>query len=224
MGKVFRDDIESDFADYSVKIQLLYSNVVDSIRRFSKCLDDESSKNNNIEIEDENEIYNLNADLFDSMTLLGNNLKNASFYNSLLILAYSYFDFGINEYCSFLDKYKIQGKKLMKYKELGINRSKVFLLKSYKIDLEKFKDWGVLNNYRKIRNLIVHHNSNIIRNPNKYIEDQRDYKLLSSMKDIEITSAGYIFIEKIDHIFNLLNISANIINDIILKTRSLSSR
>ncbi len=219
MPKYFKDKFEWDLGKYLSQIYLVYSNVLDSIKRFSECLEHEQRDEPEIVIEKNYGSVEINKELFDSLFSLGENLKNASYYNPLLILANSYFEFGLIEYCRLLDNYKKEGKKIEKYKETGINKAKVFLMNAFDINLESDINWDEINKYRRLRNLIVHHGSNIIRKPNKSIEEQPDYQIISSMTDIDITSAGYVFIKKIDHINNLLDVSVTLLSNVIDQTK-----
>jgi hypothetical protein len=220
MSKYFKDSFEWDLGKYLSQIHLIYSNVTETIKRFSECLDNNRDKEQEMEIEEEFGSTEIDQKLFESLISLSENLKNAIYFNPLLVLAYSFFEFGVMEYCQLLDNYKKEGKKFEKYKGRGINRAKTYLINAFDINLESDSNWNRINDYRVLRNLIIHQRSNIIRKPNKPIEDQPNYKIISSMADIDITSSGYIFIKKIDHINNLLDISVTLLNNIIDQTKS----
>jgi len=76
-----------------------------------------------------------------------------------------------------------------------------------------------LNKYKKIRHLIIHNNSNIIKDYSLDIENQKDYNVLSEIEELYITDAGYIFITEINYVKNLIDISVNFINEVIEKTK-----
>jgi len=221
MAKYLKDDFKWDFGEYLSQIHFVYSKVSGSIKRFSECLQNkEKQETGEIEIEEDFGTVKINEELAKSLLSLEENLKSEAFFNSLLISAYSFLEFGVIEYCRLVEGYLENEIKLSDYnRPTGLNEAKKFLLHAFELNIFSLKKWNEINEYRKHRNLIVHNNSNIIKEPEKNIENQPEFKIFDSNDDLEITSAGYVFIKNIDYINNLTDFAVEFHYEIIEKTK-----
>lgn len=123
--------------------------------------------------------------------------------SAMIIVSYSYVESTFKKICKFLKK-KIDLKLNVKdlYAESDIHRYKKYINKVANITTNQLKnEWENLNAYRKIRNLITHHNSNIYKedqdlknNPN---DDVINYKTIiqNNSNYFELDEAtGYFYI------------------------------
>lgn len=87
------------------------------------------------------------------------------------------------------------------------------IIKISKIDRSSIEHlWDLIIKHKGLRNVIVHHNSNIIEKPTKNIESQPKYKSIEILKTITIESAiyldketGSIYIQNNKLVINFLN-------------------
>lgn len=220
MAKYFKDNFDWDFGMYLSQIHLVSSKVTGSIKKFSECLSSQKDETpDDIEIIEDFGSVEINPELSSSLVSLFENLKSEAFYNSLLISSYSFLEFSVLEYCRLIEGYLKKNVKLDKINKIGLLKAQKFLNKAVGLDISSLPNWDEIDNYRKHRNIVIHNNANIIQNSNKPIEKQKDYELIDNNISLEITSAGYIFINNIDYINNLLDISSDFLNDIVEKTK-----
>ena len=220
MAKYFSDNFEWDLGRYLSQIYLVSSKVSDSIKRFTECLQNqEEIENDDTEIIEDFGSVELPEELLSSLVSLSQNLKNEVFYNSLLIIAYSFLEYSLLEYCRLIEGYIKKDIKLSKYKQTGIWKVKVFLYKAFDLDISNLENWDQINAYRKHRNLITHDNANILHKPNKKIEDQKDFELFNGNENLEVTEIGHVFIKDIIYINNLFDISIQFLSRIIDATK-----
>ena len=220
MATYFKDNFEWDFGMYLSQIHLVSSKVNESIKKFSECLSSQNEETTkDIEIIEDFGSVEINPDLSASLISLFENLKNEAFYNSLLISSYSFLEFSVIEYCRLIEVYLKKNIRLAKINKIGLFKAQKFLRKAVGLDISTLPAWKDIEIYRKHRNIVIHNYANIIQTSNKPIEKQNDYNVLHNIANLEITSAGYIFITNIDYINNLLDISSGFLSDIIENTK-----
>ena len=220
MAKYFRDNFEWDFGSYLSQIHLVSSKVSDSIRKFTECLENQKEiKSEDIEIIEDYGGVELPVDLLTSLTSLSEILKNEVFYNSLLLTAYSFLEFSLIEYCRLMQGYIKKDIDLVKIKQTGLLKSRIFLQKAFDLDITSLENWVQIDAYRKHRNLIAHDNANIYRKPNRKLEEQKDFELYNSNENLDLTETGHVFIKEITYINNLYDIASQFLNEIIGATR-----
>jgi hypothetical protein len=218
-----KDDYELDFGTYISKIYLINSKVSDMLDKFKQSLKElESKDDTDLEIIEDLGAVKIDEDLFNSLSELTDNLRNQMFFNSLAISVFSFLEFSLIEYCRLIDLYIDSEKKFRNYPKSGLEKVKEYLKEKFEIDFGTINNWGDVNKFQKIRNLIVHNDSNLIKDYNLSLEKQEDYKLLSQMSnDISITTAGYIFIKRFEYLDNIKIKEVELINDIIDKTQKM---
>ena len=121
---------------------------------------------------------------FDSLKL------SSYFYHSSLVSLYSLLEKNLNQICDQVKKDVGFNIGLEDFAGQNIIKtSKVYLAKLVKIDFDKIdKEWIEITNYQKIRNLIVHQNSQL-----KSIETNHENQKLIRSFDIEIDNATHNF-------------------------------
>lgn len=148
-----------------------------------------------------------------------NNIRNATYYNSLLLIVFSFPEYSLTELCRILEPYIIKPVgSYHKYEEgKGIDKSKNYLRRAFDINISEQSEWSELTKYQKVRNLIAHNGSNLFLEYDKPLEEQRDYKVLSEIKKhIYISNdSGYLYISDIEYIKNLHSISSSFIQKVI---------
>jgi hypothetical protein len=221
MAAKLKVDLEWDFASYISKVNMVHSKVSGAIKRFSNCLAIiENEDKSESEIKEDLKTIKIEDSLFQSLLVLGENLKNQAFHNSLLISAYSFLEFSLVEYCKLLNDYLSVEKQFNETKGIGILKCRRFLNRELNLNLHLMPNWKFLDDMRELRNLIIHNNSNIITNPTINLEDQEFYERFINYKELEITESGYIFIKDMGLITNLVDTSVEFINEIIEKTKT----
>lgn len=71
----------------------------------------------------------------------------------------------------------------------------------------------------KLRNLIAHHNGNLIKDKKKPISQQPNFKLYNSDKRLVIYSNGQVYIDDSDYIKEFIKISEELLKLIIAKLK-----
>ena len=214
----FKEDNEWEFGKYISQINMVYSKVSGAIEKFTKCMDKiEGEDTSDIEIIEDLGTVEIEQHLFDSLISLGENLRNEIFYNSLVTAVYSYLDFGITQFCLLTDEYYNCPRSFEKTPGTGLFKCVNYLKKCFDIKTNNIEEWDDIDKFRRLRNLIVHHNSNIIKNPEKGLSRQPHYKKLIDIEHLEITESGYVFIKDIEYIESMLERSSSFINNIILE-------
>lgn len=221
MAAKFKEDLEWDFGTYLSKINMVHAKVSGAIKRFSSCIDLlEKEDNSESEIKEDLQTIQIEESLFKSLINLGENLKNQAFHNSLLISAYSFLEFSLVEYCKLLNDYLTVQKQFNDTKGIGVIKCRRYLNRELNLNIHTFPDWEFIDDMRELRNLIIHNNSNIITDPDKSLDNQELYSILTKYTDLEITDSGYIFIKNIGLITKLVDKSVGFINMIIEKTKT----
>ena len=222
--ELFDLDKEFDFGIFISKVNMIYSKVNSAIEKFTKCIEKlEQEDTSQPEIIEDLGTIEIEQSLFDSLVTLGQDLRNEVFYNSLAIAVYSYLDYSITQYCVLLDKYLKCNRRFYKTPGLGIMKCINYLKKCPNISAQEIEEWEDLNNFRRLRNFIAHNSSNTIKNHDKTITRQPDYKHLNPIGSLEITESGHIFIKDIDYIKDMLEKALFFINRIVTQTKDIFS-
>jgi len=122
------------------------------------------------------------------------------FYNSTFLALFSYFENCLNTQCQLLFKYKNRNVYLENIKEKNyIKKCKKYLVNEFEIDLCLIqKEWNLIMIYQKIRNCIVHNNSNIKVYKNKKIEEQPLFHFMKTSSNLtfDITTGNFKIMEE----------------------------
>lgn len=221
MTTYLKDDFSIDFGLFLSKVSMINSKISSMIEKFSKAFEEvEEESTEEIEIIEDLGTVQIPADLANVLFDLSENLKNQVFYNSVSISIYSFLEFSMIEYCRLIDNY-IEAKKPFKdYSKQGLEKAKEYLKDNFEIDFGTIVNWSELSKFQKVRNLIVHNDSNIYKDYDKPLEEQPDYPVLSKMTDsIDITSSGTIFIKTFEYINTTLTQATEMIESIISSTK-----
>lgn len=129
------------------------------------------------------------------------------FYNSMLVSLYSYVEYHFTTIVKLTQK---QTKKSIKLKDINalnqIEKCKKYLWLVCGISLEDFnKEWEIINDILKLRNLIVHNNGNLMTEDHLPIDKQKEYSLIKKYSTmIMINKMNYIIIENENIIFRFI--------------------
>jgi hypothetical protein len=109
-------------------------------------------------------------------------------HGSTYVTIYSFFEFILSEFCRQFQLFLNLNISINDLKGSGnINRSRKYFELVLRIDLsEKKKEWNNILKFHRIRNYIVHHNSNIWVERNKEIDKQQDWTTIVKQKEIAI--------------------------------------
>lgn len=143
------------------------------------------------------------AELSRALTELQENIRNKFIFNSLLVSAYSFFEYSYNLLCRYVDNTWSPGKSLDHTRNLKIDKCNKYLKDN--IDFKTAPGLSELKTIQKLRNRIVHNNSNIIIDKEKPTEQQKYYLLFNSNNKLHVTRTGIVFITNIDLIKDFID-------------------
>lgn len=115
------------------------------------------------------------------------------FYHSSIVSLYSLLEMNLNTIC---EKVRKDIGLPIGIKDLAgqniIQKARNYLCKLKLIDFEKIdKEWIALTNYQKLRNLIVHQNSQLLNSND--VSNSDGYSIINHFKDIELDRFTNIF-------------------------------
>ena len=153
------------------------------------------------------ELYNNNLDNIDDELSL-------EFYKGLnaldftkeygMIATYSLYDFFLTSYCKRIEEIKSSLLSDFKGKNENIKRAK-FVNANMEIDIRTFSEYHKIENFRKIRNLLIHNNFNLeVGKSKSQIEEYKQIVSESSYLEFDEES-GKIFITSIDYVIDFKN-------------------
>lgn len=166
--------------------------------------------------DNEQEVY----EWFEDDLYQYNEFYPTMFNNSTLLSIYSFFEFSLKNLCTSLSKYwqyKIQLDDLdgRNY----IEKSKKYLILIANLDLTDIDSiWQEITKFQKIRNNIVHNNSNIIRQKDKPLEKQLLYPIVNSNRYLKLNiEKGTFIIENNQFLLDMLDLIEKYLTSIIGK-------
>ncbi len=135
--------------------------------------------------DDEQDIYEIYSEQY-----VAYDTKYIEFANNgTLVNAYSFFEHQLKDICRMLNKFVLnkkttyRHKKRLSYAENLRNE----ILSITGLDFSSLKgQWLTLDNYRKVRNVIVHNGANLFEERGKALNDQKNFALVSSFAQIKI--------------------------------------
>jgi len=159
---------------------------------FNKSVEEEAKKHP----QEEQEIYEWYEDQYYQYS----EVYPVLFMNSTALSLYSFFEFNLKSLCHTLYVQKKYSKNPDKLTGNNyIEKSKRYLKLYAGIDLTDIeKLWQEITKFQKIRNCIVHNNSNIIKNKGQKIEKQPLYQIIKKNKNLELNKEKGTFIIKDD--------------------------
>jgi|25_taG_2_1085351.scaffolds.fasta_scaffold04181_1 hypothetical protein len=129
--------------------------------------------------------------------------------NGLLVNAYSFFEYQLKEIYRMLDRFLVNKKTLIEKSNNNgyAARTKNNIYDITGLDFSSLENlWLNLDQYRKIRNVIVHNGANLYENKNKQLVKQKNYDLVSSFNEITINQKnGDFYITDHKLIFDYLD-------------------
>jgi len=192
------------------KINEGISQLSGEIQKMTVCietLEEKEQKTMEAIVENAEEIGSVEipTELSRALTELQENIRNKFISNSLLVSAYSFLESSLNLLCRYVNNILKPKKRLPRFRNLSLPTCKKYFKKEIDIDLEQGPYYTELDTIRKIRNLIVHNNSNIRTYEGRPVEGQNDYELFNEMKSLDVTRTGYIFITNMTLIENFID-------------------
>lgn len=218
-----KNDIDWDMKMFLSLIYLESSKISENIDAFIECLERIKEKVNQQtkgEIIAEIEIPDDRANAFAKAM---NDLHNQVFYNSLFIITTSFLEFSLTELCRIIGPYlKNPICPYHKYnnKEKGITKVKNYLKDTLQLNISENSKWSIIKSNSKIRNIIIHNSSNIIKDYEKKLDEQDGFKNFRSNKNLEITETGCLFINNSDYIRDTLKMENEFINEVYTEVKN----
>ena len=175
------------------KINEGISHLSGEIQKMTVCietLEEKEQKTMEAIVENAEEIGSVEipTELSRALTELQENIRNKFITNSLLVSAYSFFEYSFNLLCRYLNNVRLPAENFDYTENLGIGNCKEYLEMNIDIDFETAPGWSEIKIVQKLRNRIVHNNSNIIIDKEKPIEQQKYYLLFNSNDKLNVTS------------------------------------
>ncbi len=137
--------------------------------------------------------------------------ENSFFYNSLFTSIYSFLEYSLIKYCLYLnDKDKIK-YEFNPNGYIYIEDCITFLKEKCEIDFGQNKEYNIIQNYKKIRDMIMHNQS--------VMPNDKRFSILKSIKGIDIISNNFICIKDTSMLYEFLKIINQFLTDIIEKTK-----
>ncbi|MDD3005955.1 hypothetical protein [Flavobacterium sp.] len=140
-----------------------------------------------------------------------------------IINTYSLFDFFLSSFCKKIQENSNIDVSKVKGDNENIKRAKIinFIIG---FDIRKHESWKSIDDYRKIRNLLIHNNLNLYSNnknlkinPDKKTEEL--IKIISENPYLELDKdSGKIFVEDLKFIINFKNNVLNLFDELIINT------
>lgn len=212
-----KQDFKWDFSMYMGRIFFESEKISSTINRFITSVEkikEEAGKSvEGGEVIFEGEIP---AELAEGLVELGENLQNEVFYNSLLVISFSFAEFALAELCRMLQPYiQKEIKPYYQYRaEYGIDKSKNYIQEAFELNIAESKYWSNLQAIKKHRHLIIHNAGNVQVDYDRKIEEQPDYKMYASNDKLKVTETGFIFIREADYIYEILKILLEFIKEV----------
>lgn len=196
----------SDFLFKSTEsqIQILYNRLKLSTSRIINLVDYELDFKGVFNTEKHSILDNSDYDEFIKFQSLLKNLNNIIYFNSLILISFSTFEFAFKIICKNVQDYICQLNEFKDPKSDVLNQCKTYLSKTTNLvdftkdDLENI--YLRIKNVNKLRNLITHHNGNLIRGNIKIAKEHKDYNLYSSDHRLMILGSGQVFIDDKEYI------------------------
>lgn len=118
-------------------------------------------------------------------------------FKSTFLISYSFFENRFVEICNRSRSTLNLNLKLKDlYGQSDIEKCYLFLKKVAEIDLSIVnREWSRIQDFRKIRNCIVHHYSNIVTEQSKRIDEQKLYGTVAKFKNLNLNDSGLFLIK-----------------------------
>ena len=216
-AQYLKADFKWDFDMYMSRIFFESEKISNSINRFIKSAEQIREENSKLteggEVIAEGEIP---AELMEGIIELAHNLQNEVFYNSLLVISFSFVEFALAELCRMLQPYiEKEIKPYYQFRnEYGIDKSKNYIQEAFDINIAESKYWSKLQAVKKHRHLIIHNAGNVMVDYDSKLENQPDYKLYKANSKLDVTETGFIFIGDINYVHETLKDSIEFIKEV----------
>ncbi len=136
--------------------------------------------------------------------------------SSTFISAYSMFESELGRLCDAIERrsnYSVSQKDL---NGRGILKSKKYLEKVVEINLSNLdSEWHKIIDYNKIRNLIVHNNSNLIKEKTKPLDKQESLNIVRNSIYLQYNERGAFYISRIEYINDFCDASEKFLLEIL---------
>ena len=200
-----RNDFRFDYGQYQTQAKRQSGNINDYIKHFTRFLKEKEERlNAEIGGREVTSTTTIPVEMDEAMNDLVYwaqlNTKE-TVHNALFVMINSYLEWSLVELCRLSGIYI--GDNFYKYNnEQGIHKAKNYLKEKLKIPINTGgKEWSRFNVNQVIRNLIVHNGANAIKDYDKGLEDQPDYKTkLTHHKHFYITETGFLYIREMNYI------------------------
>jgi hypothetical protein len=175
-----------------------------------------------------NKLHNTNLDFIEDelSTNFYNELNAIEFsINFGVINTYSLFDFFLSSYCNKLQEYSLQDMSNVKGENDNVKRAKI-IYTLINFDIRKHRSWKSIDEYRKLRNLLIHNNLNIYsKNRNLKINpDKKTTELIKLILDnpyLELDNeSGKIYIKNLEYIIDFKNNVLDLFDELIIKLKA----
>lgn len=157
---------------------------------------------------------------FDDEHYQYNEFYPTIFNNSTLLSIYSFFEFNLKNLCISMSKCEKFAGELDDLNDRNlIKKSKKYLTLIANLDLKDIESiWVKITDFQKIRNCIVHNNSNIVQQKDIPIEMQKLYSIVNGNKHLKLDiRKGAFVIDNDQFLLDMLDLTENYLLTIIGK-------
>jgi len=164
---------------------------------------------------------------FESFQETLRNLNNIVYYNSLLLGSYSIFETSFKNLCKFVEEYSNPKIEPFKIQNDTLSDCRKYLFDSGLVDFKSKEikaKYDEITKVKKLRNLIAHNNSNLIRDKFNKIEKQPNYKLFKRQPCLTVMNNGQVYINDDEYIKIFIEESEKFIKLIIGELKRYSTK
>lgn len=192
------------------KIEPRYARLLHSAAKIIKAAQEETDSKNIYDPKKHSLVETENREEFKEYQTRIRNLNNYIYYNSLLLVSYSIFEHCLEDVCLFIDEKNLSQELYKKPERDILKENYMYLLgKTGLIELpdpELDRCYNEISDANKLRNLIAHHNGNLIKDKDRALEKQVNYKVFNKNKSLSICKNGQIYINNPAYILDFIHI------------------
>lgn len=191
---LFKQSLQTSIDSQYSKLKLSMYSILEIVSKQYEFKGIYNPKDNSTEVVDKE---------FDEFQLMLRNYDSYIYYNSLILIGFSSLESSLKQICDFIEK-RLENSEVFEIARNKniFNQYVIYFLNHVSIiekrDFNKIK--GEIERVNKLRNLIVHNNSNLIRKKNILLEKQDNFKILSECKYLTLMDTGQVFINNPEYI------------------------
>ena len=186
------------------QIQILYDRLKLSTLKIIELVENDLAFKNIFNPKKHFILDSMDNDEFIKFQSLLENLNNLVYFNSLILVSFSTFEYSFKILCKTVNDLICPTIEFKEPYSGVINHCKDYLCNKTKvIDFSQDELDNIycrIKNVNKLRNLITHHNGNLMKGNSKLLSDNQDYNIFKEDNRLSILGSGQVFIDDKDYI------------------------